>query len=66
MPRDKSITRDRDTSVRKAIQNMFFEKSNRGASKYTPAYIYDVVGERFKLSTRTVINIWRKKDTSTK
>ncbi len=66
MPRDKSITRDRYIAVRKAIQSMFFEKSDRGAPKYTPAYVYDVVGEKIKLSTRTIINIWRKKDTPTK
>ncbi len=48
----------RNQGIIDEISKMLVEKSPRGNRKYTMGYIYDIIGERHELRSRTVENIF--------
>lgn len=56
--KDKQVLQRRNQGIIDEISKMLAEKSPRGSQKYTMSYIYDIVGGRHDLQSRTVENIF--------
>lgn len=56
--KNKKTLHKRNKEIIGEISAMIIEKSSRGSPKYNIWYIYDVIGERHDLESRTIKNIY--------